>query len=697
MELNQLHADFKSATFRFDCLDGTQVTENFNNSPIVRVFNEDFRFENFRWNEESNIEPILILGEANIANKDALDKSINDLAVLRLAFEKAEKEKAEIKSEISKAETECGKQISRELSIPAFDKRHVQKLVIRLNGVYPQELSSEEFQARRATALSNDKKESLPSIEVSLPDFPRLATRVKGLLVRSVASSMVIQHLLDDTRLSQWVELGRELHKDKDRCEFCEGDLSEARIRNLNAHFSKEFDTLKSEVSELLSEADNINFSINGALYVKAAFYSEFHDDWSELSGALKDALTNYNLSLEAVKSALKVKLDNPFKTGLSKEFIDKTEGLSQAIANFNTLIDRNNRRSDEFQKSKDVAVDILKKQYCADTMRKIDRFKKDARLTVLEEIINKNIKERSALDAEILRLQALLSEAAKGADKLNETLERFFGKNDIKISVNSEDKYILLRGSNPARNLSEGEKTAICFAYFIVKLLENNNKLLNTIVYIDDPISSLDANHLMNVHAFIKDTFYKFDSSANPKHRCLAKQLFISTHNYEFFHLAWEWMSKSKKEQHAAFLTQRSDNNGLFCSIISDCPDSLKVYRSEYLFLFSHLASYIDNPSSDIQVVFNLGNMARRFLEGYFAFKYLNYTAIDEHINELISDTVKAERARKFMHFYSHSLKRAGGLKLPDMSESKEVLEIILDGIREQDPIHYGALQAAR
>jgi hypothetical protein len=83
--------------------------------------------------------------------------------------------------------------------------------------------------------------------------------------------------------------------------------------------------------------------------------------------------------------------------------------------------------------------------------------------------------------------------------------------------------------------------------------------------------------------------------------------------------------------------------------------------------------------------------------LEGYFAFKYLNYTAIDDHISELIADTVKAERARKFMHFYSHSLKRAGGLKLPDMSESKAVLEIILDGIREQDPIHYGALQAAR
>ena len=140
-----------------------------------------------------------------------------------------------------------------------------------------------------------------------------------------------------------------------------------------------------------------------------------------------------------------------------------------------------------------------------------------------------------------------------------------------------------------------------------------------------------------------------------------------------------------------------RTDSNGLIKSDIIDCPDSIKKYRSEYLFLFAQIANYIENPSTDMQVIFNLGNMARRFIEGYFSFKYLNHTKIDDHINELIPDTVKAERARKFMHFYSHSLKRAGGLKLPDMSEAKEVLELILDAIRTQDPIHYSALESAR
>lgn len=698
IELNALHDDFSSATFRLDCENGAHITETFAGSPIVRVFNEDFRTANFKWNDANSIEPILILGEANIANKEALDTAIKDRATVLTSLNDAEKEQAEIQSTIAKAESECGTQISRELSIPRFDKRHVQKLVSGLNGAYPRALSPEEFQTKKTTALSTDKKELLPEIAVQFPNFSDWVERAKRILTKSVASSKVIQHLLDHPDISQWVEQGRELHKSREQCEFCGNHLSAARIDELNAHFSKEFESLKSKVSDLLSELEKADLNINGSLYVKTGFYSDFHQGWSTASGALKEAREAYSASVQTMKDALSRKMNNPFDTQFSTEFEDKTEALRQAIGNFNELISRNNERSNAFQKSKDAAIELLKTHYCADAMRKIDRFTKDAHLAELAKTIEQKADEMKTLDTEILRLQALLSEAAKGADRLNETLERFFGKNDIQIAVNAEDKYVLMRGSKPAKNLSEGEKTAICFAYFIVKLLENDNKLADTIVYIDDPISSLDSNHLMNVHAFIKDTFYKFDKTATPKHQCLAKQLFVSTHNYEFFHLAWEWMSERTPNGFcSAYLVQRTDSNGLIRSEIIDCPDSIKKYRSEYLFLFAQIANYIENPSTDMQVIFNLGNMARRFIEGYFSFKYLNHTKIDDHINELVPDTVKAERARKFMHFYSHNLKRSGGLKLPDMSEAKEVLELILDAIRIQDPIHYSALEGAR
>ncbi|WP_394798614.1 AAA family ATPase, partial [Chryseobacterium indologenes] len=59
--------------------------------------------------------------------------------------------------------------------------------------------------------------------------------------------------------------------------------------------------------------------------------------------------------------------------------------------------------------------------------------------------------------------------------------------------------KFILLRDNQNASNFSEGEKTAIAFSHFLVsiKALESKNKFKDYIVFIDDPISSLDGNHI--------------------------------------------------------------------------------------------------------------------------------------------------------------------------------------------------------
>ena len=46
----------------------------------------------------------------------------------------------------------------------------------------------------------------------------------------------------------------------------------------------------------------------------------------------------------------------------------------------------------------------------------------------------------------------------------------------------------------------------------------------------IDDPISSLDANHLFNTYALIKTQLAG------------CRQLFIATHSFEFYSLIREW-----------------------------------------------------------------------------------------------------------------------------------------------------------
>uniref|UniRef100_UPI00397D76FB AAA family ATPase n=1 Tax=Salmonella sp. ZJHZ20_0162 TaxID=3159595 RepID=UPI00397D76FB len=82
------------------------------------------------------------------------------------------------------------------------------------------------------------------------------------------------------------------------------------------------------------------------------------------------------------------------------------------------------------------------------------------------------------------------------GADQFNESLHKFLGRSELTLRFSPFKKgYEILRNDSiPVEvNLSEGEKTAIAFIYFITKLKENDNKMENTIVVVDDPVSSFD------------------------------------------------------------------------------------------------------------------------------------------------------------------------------------------------------------
>jgi wobble nucleotide-excising tRNase len=102
-------------------------------------------------------------------------------------------------------------------------------------------------------------------------------------------------------------------------------------------------------------------------------------------------------------------------------------------------------------------------------------------------------------LDTEIRVLERKLSAASKGAERINELLLAYFGKDDLRVEVSPDKRFQIVRGGVVAKNLSEGEKTAIAFAYFITRVQDGQHPLADTRVVIDDPVSSLDVNHLFN------------------------------------------------------------------------------------------------------------------------------------------------------------------------------------------------------
>ncbi|MEF2576987.1 MAG: AAA family ATPase [Bacteroidales bacterium] len=189
--------------------------------------------------------------------------------------------------------------------------------------------------------------------------------------------------------------------------------------------------------------------------------------------------------------------------------------------------------------------------------------------------------------------LAAQLNSIDKGKDELNKFIQLFLNRTDICIDVTNDNFFILKRGNKEAKHLSEGEKTAIAFSHFMVQLksIKDNKTLLSTVVFIDDPISSLDTNHIAQISSLINSFFYEKGIDANnPDKICLCcKQLFITTHNFELFSFLKD-ASNIKKRDIRYYMVKKETIDS---SILTDIPKALSKYKSEYVYLFSEIDKF--------------------------------------------------------------------------------------------------------
>ncbi|WP_447984951.1 AAA family ATPase [Nitrospira sp. Nam74] len=269
--------------------------------------------------------------------------------------------------------------------------------------------------------------------------------------------------------------------------------------------------------------------------------------------------------------------------------------------------------------------------------------------------------------------------------------LRGYFGKDDLQLTVSPDNRFLITRQGVAAKNLSEGEKTAIAFAYFITRLAEKGADITETTVFIDDPISSLDANHLFNTVALIKTQLVG------------CRQLFISTHNFEFFNLLRDWLIDVEKpsktlphkdlKKWRAFLIQRSSVSQ---SVIREIPPELILFKSEYHYLFSVLHQFTSLAEVDFAQLFNLPNVTRRYMEAFGGIMIPSYAGLQKKMEKLFPDVAEKERVWKFINHYSHNTTVTRSLTVPDTSECKAVIACCLGAVQRWNKEHYDALLEA-
>ncbi|WP_302346457.1 AAA family ATPase, partial [uncultured Alistipes sp.] len=416
------------------------------------------------------------------------------------------------------------------------------------------------------------------------------------------------------------------------------------------------------------------------------------------LFGDIKIAYLN---ELNKCKAALIDKMDNNLFIEKKLPNIDYSveTTLAQWLSQTHEIVVKHNKTVSDFQAIKNDAINKFKKhlvaKFLCDNKYYTIKLQKDKQEIEIQKY-KKNLLDKQTEQVELL---SKLKSIIKGKENLNRFIQLFLNRNDISVEVAENDFFILKRGNSIANNLSEGEKTAIAFSYFMVTLesLFEENKLQDTIVFIDDPISSLDANHIAQISSLINSFFFRKDSTGKVTN-CF-KQLFLSTHNFEFYSFLRDannikrkkkvLSEDGKKEEHPScnyyMLKRVAENNVQLIKL----PKSFSNYNSEYLFLFDEICEFKDKGCPEDRS-YLMPNVIRRFLEIYTLIKLPgNKDEIDNRVKLLIGDVNEL----KILHYFSHftSPERITKhtelvLKIPDLVDDLFVL-------LRKDEVHFNSL----
>ena len=304
---------------------------------------------------------------------------------------------------------------------------------------------------------------------------------------------------------------------------------------------------------------------------------------------------------------------------------------------------------------------------------------------------------EVSKVIVEIEALDAAIKDEKKGAEQVNKYLNNFFGHESLQLKATEGSdkafKFQIMRGKNEAYNLSEGECSLVAFCYFMAKLEDIESKDKKLVVYIDDPISSLDSNHIFFVYSLIESQLAKpIGKDAQDKDIFRYSQLFISTHNLDFLKYLKRLTKPKKQTQHFIISGKTTGSE------IELMPDYMKNYVTEFNYLFSEIykCSNEANAATNYESFYSFGNNLRKFLEAYLFFKYPfsenDQTDHNERVTKFFGgEDGAAPLVQRIINEFSHLAEMFDRSVQPiDHAEISRLAKFVLKKLKDKDPEQY-------
>ncbi|HAJ33339.1 MAG TPA: hypothetical protein DCK79_08180 [Candidatus Atribacteria bacterium] len=690
---------------------------NFNLS--VKVFNQDFIDENISFDPSNSSNPIVYISEKDIESKKKLEDLKEDNEKLIKDFGSAQKEKiktetAEEKFRIATAQNIKATVGSMKMRDKYYDyNRSSLKTTLNNFGIDNfKKLSDEDFDEYKKIISSEAKKKqtTFPKYELNIvfdgqniSSFDGIFKILSQLLSKKVISE-TLERLKNDQVLNAWVKQGYDLHKKKEeikKCLFCQKPLDDGFLDSLSKHFSRDYENLQSNTKTFISKLEILKKE--KITKENSELYFDLQSDYYKQAKNLNDLIENLNKWIDETIKKLQEKFKNPLSVvdpPDKPEDFENTYG--EIIKELNEIVQQHNGKVDNHDEEVKTAKEKLE-LHLIDVAIEEQNYKKTKQ--DLEDSIEaeKTAKEKLGTNNEKIKVfERKTSDIAKAVQKINNHLKEFFGREEIKLELDVSKKgYIIKREGQPASNLSEGEKTAIAFSYFIVKVQEKDFRIKEGIIFIDDPISSFDSNFIYHCFSVMK---YHFED---------AGQLFITTHNFELFNLVKEWfLRKCKKVSIYNKDKKDSEKKIVPCEFtmienfikdnkrhaqLKKLEKTLLKFKSEYHFLFARLNHFLDDSSPEYADFYTIGNIARRFLEIFTNFKIPTTGDLASKIGQLdtkkISE-IEKDKVYKLIQEFSHGSDPTSTIEHKDKTESHEAIKVLLNIVAESDPKHFELLK---
>lgn len=552
---------------------------------------------------------------------------------------------------------------------PSIDKKEVGDLLAlkkELENLY-KDYSKKSKESNTIDKYNNlkSKLNSIINIDVDIDELSKrlelkISSEAKGKVAKRIEAfetqieEKKLQTSIGD--LNDWLKKGgRLLHVSKSinsHCPLCDTDLSgniDSIISEYSNYFSDSIVTLFEFIDKTNSVFDlfltenqiNKNEEIINELIVTCEQVYGFQIPSFSLELTKKQQVIS---ALQETLQLLKQKKQNPEnQISISDENLDLIKGYIIAISDFKE--EALKRIDAEIISVQGISIDALIKKIKAKiaTISSVELNEIANNIFISKRKTNSdiaNIASRRITEIEALNEQQQILRSAE-VSKLNAESKYIniylnnFGISNFnidRVKDKSQDNIVITYSKSGRKktklnhSLSEGEKTALAFAYFISKLrvekIEGSEKgFEDCIIVIDDPISSLDDNRLFQTANLIDSfLFYnkKIEEDGTEIHSHFPNQVFILSHNLTFIkylHNAIRGNINLKEKINEYFLSSHAP-------IIKKLPSGLKNFTNTYIVKLKEIMEYKDKKVEYDIVKNYLPNYMRIVLETFLSFK---------------------------------------------------------------------------